>query len=138
MHALDETIALLRKKGFKLTPQRLAVIKYMIGNRNHPAAVSIYNELKRKNPGLSFSTVYNTLEMLEKIGEIQAICVSKGYLNYDPFTEMHNHFICGKCNRIFDIPVDSESKKCYDTAEIDGHRVESCSAVFRGICRECL
>ena len=75
MDSFEHTIKKLRSKGFKLTPQRLAVIKYMIGNKTHPSALTIHKDLKKRYPSLSFSTIYNTLNVLEEIGEVRPIFI---------------------------------------------------------------
>jgi len=138
MHSFETTIGRLRSEGFKLTPQRLSVIRYLIGNESHPTAAVIYKDLKKKYPSLSFSTVYNTLNMLEKIGEIQSLHLFDDFLNYDPGTTPHYHFICGSCNRIIDIfPRDGENVPLPE-GDISGNRIESAQIVFKGTCKNCL
>src|SRR3970040_1018742 len=69
---MKELIQKYKDKGFKLTPQRLAILKFMEGNTSHPAAEDIYRHIKKEYPTVSFATVYNTLEALRDKGEIQA------------------------------------------------------------------
>ncbi|MDD3643495.1 MAG: transcriptional repressor [Candidatus Krumholzibacteria bacterium] len=57
MHSFDTAISKLRSEGFKLTPQRLSVIRYLIGNKSHPSAAVIYNDLKKKYPSLGGSSM---------------------------------------------------------------------------------
>ena len=138
MHSFETTISQLRKEGFKLTPQRLAVIKFMLGNRTHPSALAIHKDLKRKYRSLSFSTVYNTLNMLEKIGEVRPLHARDGHLNYDPNTENHLHFYCEKCDMIHDIMLDEQNiGVMIPEAEISGHQIDSYQVIFRGTCRDC-
>lgn len=137
MHSFDTTISKLRSEGFKLTPQRLSVIRYLIGNTNHPTAAVIYGDLKKKYPSLSFSTVYNTLNMLEKIGEIQSLNLFDEFLNYDPDTGTHFHLVCRECNAIVDIFPQETDAVTLPLGELAGHRIDSAQVVFRGICRDC-
>ena len=138
MHSFETTIGRLRSEGFKLTPQRLSVIRYLIGNKSHPTAAVIYSALKKKYPSLSFSTVYNTLNMLEKIGEVQSLHLFHDFLNYDPDTGSHYHFVCRGCNSIIDIfPRDGENISLPE-GEISGNRIESSQVVFKGTCNSCL
>ena len=137
MHSFETTIGRLRSEGFKLTPQRLSVIRYLIGNTSHPTAANIYGNLKKKYPSLSFSTVYNTLNMLEKIGEVQSLHLFDDFLNYDPGTNSHHHFVCRSCNSIIDIfPRDAENVSLPD-GDILGNRIESAQVVFKGRCGSC-
>ncbi|HER43201.1 MAG TPA: transcriptional repressor [Candidatus Eisenbacteria bacterium] len=137
MDSFEHTIQTLRGKGFKLTPQRFAVIKYMIGNTNHPSALTIHKDLKKRYPSLSFSTVYNTLNVLEEIGEVTPIYIFSEHVNYDPSVEPHMHFLCTKCNRIHDIfPGDIEGVRL-PAGEVAGHLIISSQVILRGICKDC-
>jgi Fur family peroxide stress response transcriptional regulator len=137
MHSFELTIQKLRNQGFKLTPQRLAVIKYMLGNTHHPSALAIHGDLKKKYPSLSFSTVYNTLNVLEEIGEVQSVYVFSDHLNYDPHMEPHMHFLCRDCKMIHDIhPGDLDGIQL-PAGEIDGHIIHSSQVILRGTCKNC-
>jgi len=72
----EKYVDLLKKKSIKITPQRLEILKYLDNNRNHPTAYQIYTDLKKNNPSLSKTTVYN-----------------------------YHHFMCKKCGRIIDIDI---------------------------------
>jgi Fur family peroxide stress response transcriptional regulator len=98
----------------------------------------IYGDLKKRYPSLSFSTVYNTLNMLEKIGEVQSLHLFDDFLNYDPDTSTHYHFICGVCNEVIDIFPGGNEKMSVPVGEIAGHRVDSAQIIFKGICKNCL
>jgi Fur family peroxide stress response transcriptional regulator len=137
MISFEETIQKLRSEGFKLTPQRLAVIRYMLGNTEHPSALKIHRELKRKYPTLSFSTVYNTLSMLERIAEVQSLHVFDNFLNYDPNTNTHIHFYCKACGKISDIFLEGRSDVSVPRGEIEGNSIDAVSLVLRGTCRSC-
>ncbi|MBN2185812.1 MAG: transcriptional repressor [Candidatus Krumholzibacteriota bacterium] len=138
MRSLDSTITKLKAEGFKLTPQRISVIKYMEGNPDHPSAGDIYKALKKKYPGLAFSTVYNTLRMLQKIGEIQAVNIAEDHMNYDPDTSSHFHLLCEECGKIVDIPSSGDLAECFRSSEISGHEVKSYQINMRGTCSSCL
>ncbi len=138
MQSFEKTIDKLRREGFKLTLQRMAVIKYMLGNREHPSALAIHRELKRRYRSLSFSTVYNTLNVLGQIDEVQPLHIMDGQLNYDPNTEPHFHFYCNGCGTIHDIFMDEHGEIRVPEKEIEGHAIDSCQVVFRGTCRNCL
>ena len=137
MYSFEQTIQKLRSHSFKLTPQRIAVIKYMLGNTNHPSALTIHGDLKKMYPSLSFSTVYNTLNVLEEIGEVQSIYVFSDHLNYDPHVEPHSHFFCRECKKIHDIHPDDMDGIQLPAGEIGGHLVRSYQVVLRGTCKYC-
>ena len=137
MNSFEQTIKKLRGQGFKLTPQRLAVIKYMLGNKNHPSALTIHKDLKRRYPSLSFSTVYNTLNVLEQIGEVKPIYVFSDHVNYDSSVEPHMHLFCDECNRIHDILPADVAEIQLPVGELCGHLVKSSQVIFKGTCKNC-
>lgn len=137
MISFEETIQKLRGEGFKLTPQRLAVIRYMLGNEEHPTALRIHKELRRKYPTLSFSTVYNTLGMLEKIGEVRSLHIFDDFLNYEPNMTPHLHFQCRKCGAVHDIFLEGRTDFAVPLGEVDGHFVDAYSVVLGGTCKLC-
>jgi len=69
---LKRYIRPLKENSIKITPQRLEVLRYLDGHRTHPTADQIYLDLKQKNPSLSKTTVYNSLDILKENGIISS------------------------------------------------------------------
>lgn len=90
--------------GFKRTPQRLAILEYLEGNRSHPSAEEVYQAVGRRNPSMSFATVYNTLNTLVGSGALRALNIDPERKRYDPDTSMHHHLLCVACGKIVDLP----------------------------------
>jgi Fur family peroxide stress response transcriptional regulator len=124
-----------REIGFKLTPQRLAVLEFLKGNTSHPSAEDIFRETKKRFPTMSFATVYNILEALKKRGKIKELNIDPERKRYDPNTSHHHHCICTSCNKVldvqtsFDLTVPDEIK---DSFEVSENHIE-----FYGTCSDC-
>jgi Fur family peroxide stress response transcriptional regulator len=119
----------------KLTPQRLSILSYLDGNREHPTAEDIYRKVSRKFPTMSLATVYNTLETLKRQGMLTEITIDPDKRHFDPNREKHHHLICSKCKRIADIQIEFDlavPKESMQGFEIVGNHVE-----FYGICPDC-
>lgn len=97
-----------RHIGFKLTPQRIAILEYLEGNKDHPSADDIYKAVSKKFTTMSFATVYTTLTALKERGTVLELTVDPDKKRYDPTTKNHNHLICISCKRIVDIPGDHQ------------------------------
>ncbi|WP_038055889.1 Fur family transcriptional regulator [Thermodesulfobacterium hydrogeniphilum] len=119
--------------GLKLTPQRLAIIEYLEGNKEHPSAEDIYNALKPKFPSMSFATVYNTLEILVKKGLIKELNVESTRKRFDPSTHPH-HFFCKRCKKVID--VDNQINISVPE-QLKGFDIEDIQIIFYGLCSEC-
>lgn len=122
-------------KIMKMTPQRMAIMKYLDGNVMHPGASDIYGALHEQFPTMSLATVYNTMETLKKQGMVIELSIDPVRKRFDPNPKPHHHLICIKCKTIVDIFVEfplylSEDEK-YEF-EILGNHVD-----FYGICKNC-
>jgi len=132
---LEKYVTILKQNQLKITPQRLAIMKYLDENRTHPTADRIYIDLKEKNPALSKTTVYNSVETLKEHGIIQSLTISGSELRYDFENKMHHHFLCTKCGTIIDIDIE-----CPNIGKMleSGHKVEEVHGYFKGICKKCM
>jgi len=96
-------IQTLRNKGYKATPQRIAICKFTLLNREHPSVQRIYNEVKKTHPTVSLATVYKTLQILRESGLIQELDFPCDQTRYDPYLEPHINLICSRCGEIQDL-----------------------------------
>lgn len=124
-----------REIGLKLTPQRLAILRFLDGNKSHPSAEDIYKEVRKTFPTMSFATVYNTLEALRKRGGVLELTIDPGRRRYDPNTEHHHHLICLRCKRIVDIHTDYHLD--VPVQQKGSFRVLNNHIEFYGLCEEC-
>lgn len=132
----------LREHGFKLTPQRLAIIE-LLRKGEHPSAEDIYKRLVEEYPMLSRATVYNTLQTLKELGEIAEIHIKPNVALYDLEIRAHYHFLCRHCDRIIDIEplVEYDLKKLstkLSSGRLKGYRIEWGQVYLYGICATCL
>jgi len=124
-----------KNSNLKLTPQRLAIIKYLDGNHEHPSADDIYKAVSKKFPTMSFATVYNTLETLKSHGQIMELNFDPFKKRFDPNPNPHHHVICVRCHKILDVKTDFFLKQPRiesEEFEIIGNHIE-----FYGICSKC-
>lgn len=121
--------------GLKLTPQRLAVLEYLEGNKSHPSAEDIYRAVKEKYPTMSFATVYNILETLKKKGLIQELNIDPQKKRFDPDTSSHHHLICSRCGKVIDLS--SEHFPHIEVKEFEGFEVKMVRLEIYGFCQDC-
>jgi Fur family peroxide stress response transcriptional regulator len=122
-------------KGFKRTPQRLAILAYLEGNTSHPSAEEIFHAVVGKDRTLSFATVYNTLNTLSKAGALRELTIDPSRKRYDPNTGAHHHLICMSCKKVVDVPEEISIDLPKTVAQnffILGNHVE-----FYGVCPAC-
>ncbi|MEK6537921.1 MAG: Fur family transcriptional regulator [Nitrospirota bacterium] len=134
---MEKIIAKYKDKGLRLTPQRIAILKYLDGNTSHPTADNIYRDLKQTNPTLSFATVYNTMQTLREHGEVMEITIDPLRKHYDPNTSPHHHVICISCNDIWDVFVDYSDVLKLPSTIARGMKTVGVHVDFYGLCKNC-
>ena len=128
----------LREKGFKITPQRLAILDALIENGHlHPGANLIYEEARKKTKSVSLSTIYATLGELCRLGLIKFLEFDRVENRYDANLEEHVNLVCRQCGKIEDysIPPSIEPK---DIAKKVGFQVMDARLEYYGYCRDCI
>jgi len=106
----QQLITKLRSKGYKITPQRLAICQLVLSSKAHPTADQIYEEVKKTHSAISLATVYFTLDLLRGLGLLQELSFSERSSRYDPNTSPHINVICPKCGKIYDYEAASVKK----------------------------
>lgn len=124
-----------RDIGLKPTPQRLAILDYLDGNKDHPSAEEIYKAVSKRFPTMSFATVYNTLEALKRRGGVLELTIDPEKKRFDPNTEPHHHLICISCKKIVDIHKDF--KLSVPKEKTAGYRIIGNHIEFYGLCPKC-
>lgn len=130
MHAPDIVAAKYREQGRRLTPQRQMIFSLMHENVTHPTAEALYEEASKRMPGISLRTVYQTLDELEEMGEVQLMHCDGGAVRFDPNIDEHHHAIDAETGELFDVYVDNINSL---RAQLPvGFQVENVSIVFHG------
>lgn len=132
--------ARMRDAGIKLTPQRFAILDYLLKSRAHPTADQIGGDLNRRFPRASRATIYNSLHALCAVGLVREIYIDGAVARYEAMLAPHHHFYCRLCGRLEDVPHETVGSQLASlTAKELGaaHTVESYEVVLRGVCAKC-
>jgi len=128
---------LLREKGFKVTPQRLAIYKILTMTKTHPSAEMIFSQLQPSYPTMSLATVYKTVDILREIGMIQVLNAGEDSFRYDADTSDHPHVRCMECGRVDDLHDIDFSDFVDGVAKRTSYRLTGQQFYFYGICPDC-
>lgn len=133
----------LKETGFKITPQRRAIIEILLQNSSkHLSSEQIYDLVKVNCPEIGIATVYRTMQTLDEVGVISKLSLDDGCIRYEidldgDNSHKHHHLICKNCLAIIEVKEDllDEIEKRIESFykfEIIDHDVK-----FYGICEEC-
>lgn len=134
---MENITSIFREKKLKLTPQRLAVYKYLMGVNDHPSAEIIYKALQPEYPTMSLATVYKALKTLVEVNLVQEINVGEGNFRYDAKTHDHAHIQCINCSKVKDLENISFSTLNKTAEDCSDYKVLSNKLFFYGLCSEC-
>lgn len=128
----------LRARGQRVTPQRMAILRVLASNADHPSIDEIHHIVKQDFPMTSLATVYKTIATLKELGEVTELSFGNGANRYDGCnTHLHPHIICVKCNHISDINIAHLDDLSKTVANETGYQIIRQRLDFFGICPEC-
>jgi len=125
----------LEESGLRCTPQRYAVMAFLIEQQTHPTAAEIFEAVNSVDPRSSRATTYNNLRDLVQAGLVREVAMEGRAARFDAKGMRHHHFICDRCGNV-------EDMKWYDVPKPAsgslGKRVlRECELIFRGLCAKC-
>jgi len=132
--SVREIQQMLRARGLRATPQRLAVGRMVLAGPVHVTAREVWQALREEHPAISLNTIYQTLGQFEASGLLQRLEVG-GATIFDSNVEPHDHAFCSRCRAIVDLPVRTEATA--PPPELAGWRVSGARRVWLGVCPRC-
>ena len=118
------------------TRQREAILAVLAGASRPLTPQEVFDAAVSLVPGLGLRTVYRHLRELEAAFRVVGIDYPGQPLRYEMAGgDHHPHFICRRCNRVFDLPVEIPD---VPVVVPEGFRLEGQETIFYGICKSCL
>jgi Fur family peroxide stress response transcriptional regulator len=130
-------IEALRKKGYKATPQRIAICRLVLHNRDHPTAQRIHEEVQKVHPTVSLATVYKTLRVLEELDLIQELNFPQSRARFDSYMKPHVNLVCLRCGNIEDLDAVATREILEKVATTSKFAPTGQRFDMYGICRKC-
>lgn len=130
--------ALLRRRGFKLTPQRQLIFDVLTEDRGHHTPEEIFQRVHTKSPAVNRATVYRTLELLHKLQLVTLAHGTDNQLVYELAEQPpHHHLVCERCNRVEEIGHEQLAAIFLEIERNYGFSVRSDHLMLFGLCRHC-
>lgn len=132
----------LKEKGYKLTPQRRAIVDMIIRNEgNHLTTEELYDLVKKECPEIGLATVYRTVQLLEEIGVICKLDLNDGCSRYELVHEeenhQHHHLVCTSCGKVIEVQADLLDVLEHEIEGKYNFRITNHSVKFFGVCDQC-
>ena len=134
MRNMDEIRDLIRARGMKATPQRVAVLGFLLGTGTHPTATAVFEGLIGDFPSLTKATVYNCISALREAGLASQLSVDDPEARYDAVMSPHGHVKCSVCGKVDNFEADMSALRAMLP---EGFEVLRKEIIFTGICKDC-
>ncbi len=121
--------------GLRCTPQRFAVMAFLIDSKKHPTAAEIFEAVNGADPRSSRATTYNNLRDLVQAGLVREVAVEGRAARFDAKGTPHHHFICDRCGNVEDVQWYQVPKP--SGRSLRNRVVRECELIFRGLCSNC-
>src|ERR1700694_4505649 len=125
----------LEGSGLRCTPQRYAVMAFLMEHTRHPTAAEIFEGVNRVDPRSSRATTYNNLRDLVQAGLVREVGVEGRGGGFGGKAVLHHHFICDRCGNVEDIEWYDVPRPA--TGSLGKRIVRECELIFRGLCTKC-
>jgi len=125
----------LEGSGLRCTPQRYAVMAFLMDQTGHPTATEIFEAVNRADPRCSRATTYNNLRDLVRAGLVREVAVEGRAARFDAKGMRHHHFVCDRCGKVEDMEWSDVPQP--RSASLGKRIVRECELIFRGLCAKC-
>ena len=134
----DELIAALKECNYRLTPQRVELVRLIAVSEGHPSANQFYEKIQKKFPTISQSTVYKTLALLKEMNQVYEIDLREDSHYDGNRPQPHPHLICMKCNKIVDGEVSLDMEAIKKVEQASGFTILRPQITLYGYCPDCI
>lgn len=134
---LKDALVTLKESGVRITPQRHAILEYLISSHTHPTADEIYKALDGDFPNMSVATVYNNLRVFRNAGLVKELTYGDSSSRFDFITHDHYHIICDECGKIVDFHHPGLEEVEQLASHLTGFKVNSHRLEVYGTCPDC-
>ena len=128
---------LLRQHGFKVTAQRLAVLRAVSG-RPHLTTEEVVEVVRADICVVSRRAVYDAVGVLADMGLLRRIQPSGSPARYeDRVGDNHHHLICRNCGQMVDVDCALGLTPCLTAADDAGYDIDEAEVIYWGRCPSC-
>ena len=127
----------LRSRGYRMTPQRHAILHALCHSGEHLTPTEVYQQAREQLPSLTETTVYRTLEFLAETGLARPAHMGNGHLVYEIARHEHHHLKCRNCGNEMEVEHALLSKLYHQLETASGYRLTDSHVTFFGLCPKC-
>lgn len=137
---LDQFLAALRRRGHRVTPERLALFREVYAQHSHIDAEALLREMRARGVKISRATLYRNLELLAEHGFVKRYRLGGNRLLYEhvhPGQQRHDHLVCTVCGRVAEFVSPAIDALQRSICAAHGFDPDRHTLQIHSICRDC-
>ncbi|QJY50407.1 Fur family transcriptional regulator [Pseudonocardia broussonetiae] len=119
-----------------MTPQRQLVLD-AVRDLGHATPERICAQVQAVAPAVNITTIYRTLDLLEKLGLVRHTHLGHGAPNYSEAEHQHVHLVCHECGAVTETPTDLMNELSSRLRGSVGFELDVTHVALSGRCRDC-
>ena len=127
----------LRSRGFRMTPQRMAILHVLHHAGSHLSPGEVFKRVQHELPGITEPTVYRTLDFLVDNGLVHVSHSESRHSTYQIAGKDHHHVICRVCGSEIEVEHSLLASLYHTLEKITGYRKINSHMTFFGVCPAC-
>ena len=129
---------LLRQHGYRVTAQRLAVLR-AVSSRPHLTAEDVVEIVRTDIGAISRRAVYDAVGSLSDDGLLRRIQPAGSAARYEVRVgDNHHHLVCRSCGSLVDVDCAVGDTPCLTASDDAGFEIDEAEVVYWGRCPACL
>ena len=126
----------LHERGLRMTPQRQLVLD-AVRSLGHATPEQVCAQVQRQAPAVNITTVYRTLDLLERLGLVRHTHLGHGAPNYSAHEHEHVHLVCHECGTVTEVPTGAMTELAEQLHDAFGFDLDVAHVALSGLCRTC-
>lgn len=128
----------LHQSGHKMTPQRYMIVEAILQADEHMSVYQIVERVQERNPCVTLSTVYRTLEVLQEVGFVREVHLPGVKTKYEAVEgNRHHHLVCRLCGTVVKLDALLPETLEKHLQERYQFRTITFDLLATGICEQC-
>lgn len=134
---LSDPAEFLRGRGYRVTAQRLAVLR-AVSAEPHVTADNVADTVRAEMGTISLQAVYDVLNVLVDAGLVRRIQPAGSAARFEArVSDNHHHVICRVCGRTADVDCAVGSSPCLTAVDDMGYLIDEAEVIYWGTCPGC-
>lgn len=126
----------LHQRGMRMTPQRQLVLD-AVRDLGHATPEQICTQVQQSAPAVNITTVYRTLDLLERIGLVRHTHLGHGAPTYSEQEHQHVHLVCHTCGSVTESPTDLMDGLAQRLLDESDFALDAAHVALSGQCGAC-